>query len=193
MEMSKAGEGGSGANIANYSYESKKAKACDLLLRVLGLVFSLVAAVLVGIDKQTKLVDLKISDALTINLPVPAKYHYVSAFVYFVVANAIACGYAGVSAVVGGVASRGGRRSRGLEAVMRVMDSVMVGLLFSACGGAIAVGVIGFQGNSHLQWHKVCNVFSRFCHQVAAASLLSLLSSLTFLLLLLLPALRAIY
>ncbi|XP_028751683.1 CASP-like protein 1E1 isoform X1 [Neltuma alba] len=189
--MSKEGE--VGVNTGN-DYKGKKVRVCDLVLRALGLVFTLVAAVLVGVDKQTKVVGVQLIDTLPpVNVPVSAKYHYLSAFVYFVVVNAIATGYAGMSVAVTVVHRKGGGRSKGLERVMRLMDAVMVGLLFSACGATIALGVMGFRGNSHLNWHKVCNVFTRFCHQVAAACLFSLLGSLTFLLLLLLPALRAIY
>ncbi|KAK4265688.1 hypothetical protein QN277_026705 [Acacia crassicarpa] len=187
MEMSKAGE--VGVNVG-YNDKSKKVRVCDLVLRVLGLVFTLVAAVLLGVDKQTKVIGVKLVDTLpAINVPVSAKYHYLSAFVYFVVVNAIASGYAGISVAVAGV---GNRRNRALASVVRVMDAIMVGLLFSACGATIALGLIGFHGNSHLRWQKVCNVFSRFCNQVAVASLFSLLGSLSFLLLLLLPALRAV-
>ncbi|GFY85235.1 hypothetical protein Acr_03g0020090 [Actinidia rufa] len=35
----------------------------------------------------------------------------------------------------------------------------MVALLFSGEGAAAAVGIIGYKGNSHVRWNKVCNVF----------------------------------
>ncbi|KAF4356064.1 hypothetical protein G4B88_015344 [Cannabis sativa] len=60
---------------------------------------------------------------------------------------------------------------------------MMVGLLFSSNGAAAAVGLIGLQGNSHVQWKKVCNVFDKFCHQGAAAVVLSFLGASAFLLL----------
>lgn len=65
--------------------------------------------------------------------------------------------------------------------VIIILDLIMMALLASATGAATAVGVIGYQGNSHVRWNKVCNVFGKFCHQVAAAVVVSLLASLSFL------------
>ncbi|XP_028751684.1 uncharacterized protein LOC114711446 isoform X2 [Neltuma alba] len=77
--MSKEGE--VGVNTGN-DYKGKKVRVCDLVLRALGLVFTLVAAVLVGVDKQTKVVGVQLIDTLPpVNVPVSAKYHYLSAFV----------------------------------------------------------------------------------------------------------------
>jgi hypothetical protein len=61
--------------------QSEGASTCDLLLRVLALVLTLAAAIVLGVDKQTKVVPIKIVDTLpAINLPVSAKWHYLSAF-----------------------------------------------------------------------------------------------------------------
>jgi hypothetical protein len=44
-------------------------------------VLTLAAAIVLGVDKQTKVVPIKIVDTLpAINLPVSAKWHYLSAF-----------------------------------------------------------------------------------------------------------------
>ena len=73
--MSKEGE------IGVNNVKNKKVRVCDLVLRISGLVFTLVAAVLLGVDKQTKVVSVKFIDTLpALNVPVTAKYHYLSAF-----------------------------------------------------------------------------------------------------------------
>jgi hypothetical protein len=55
---------------------------CELVLRVLGLVFTLAAAVLLGVDKQTKVVPIQILSTLPpLPVPVTARWHYLSAFV----------------------------------------------------------------------------------------------------------------
>ncbi|KAK7292315.1 hypothetical protein RIF29_08093 [Crotalaria pallida] len=152
---------------------------CDLLLRVLALVLTLVAAIVLGLDKQTKLVSVQFVDTLPpVHVPATAKWQYASAFVYFVVANVIACAYAASSLLL--------VKIKGLGTLLSVVDALMVALLFSCNGATTAIGVIGFQGNSHLQWHKVCHVFSKFCNQVAVSIILSLLGSIAFLLLVLL-------
>ncbi|CAJ1962244.1 unnamed protein product [Sphenostylis stenocarpa] len=156
---------------------------CDLVLRVLAFVLTLVAAVVIGADKQTAIVPFKLVESMPpLYVPVAAKWHYLSAFVYFVGANAIACAYATLSLLF----SLGNRR-KGMESLISVFDTLMVALLFSSNGAAIAVGLLGLQGNLHLHWNKVCNVFGKFCDQVAASLFISLLGSITFLLLLLLP------
>jgi len=79
-----------------------------------------------------------------------------------------------------------------LGTLITILDALMVALLFSGNGAATAIGVLGYQGNSHVRWKKVCNVFDKYCHQVAASIILSQLGSLAFLLLVvLLPILRS--
>lgn len=70
---------------------------------------------------------------------------------------------------------------------MTVLDKFTVALLFSGNGAAAAVGVLGYKGNSHVNWNKVCNVFDKFCGQMAASIGVSLLGSLAFLLLVVIP------
>lgn len=154
----------------------------ELLLRVLALLLTLIAAILVGVNKQTKIVPIKIApDLPAFNVPVSAKTSYVSAFEYFVVANSIACAFAAVSLALTFASKKGFSRL-----MIIVVDLMMVTLLFSSIGAAGAVGLIGFRGNSHLQWKKVCNVYGKFCHQVMASLALSFLGSLAFVLLIVL-------
>lgn len=84
-----------------------------------------------------------------------------------------------------------GKRKELLETLITILDTFMVALLFSGNGAAAATGLLGYNGNSHVRWNKVCDVFDKFCHQVAASILLSLLGSIAFLLLIvILPILR---
>lgn len=106
---------------------------------------------------------------------------------YFLVVNAIACTYAALTLLLG-LVNRG--KSKGLWTLITVFDAFMVALLFSGNGAAAAVGVLGFNGNSHVNWKEVCSVFGRFCHQMAACIGVSLLGSLAFLLLVVVPVVR---
>lgn len=96
------------------------------------------------------------------------------------VANAIACGHAAISLVLT-LASRG--RNKGTALVVVLSDLVMVALLFSSIGAALAIGLMGYKGNTHVQWGKVCNVFDKFCDKTAAAIGLSAVAALLFFLL----------
>jgi uncharacterized protein (TIGR01569 family) len=77
-----------------------------------------------------------------------------------------------------------------LKSAIIIIDALMVALLFSGIGATAAVGLIGYQGNSHLRWGKVCNVFGKFCDQVLASTALSFLGSLAFISLVVFSALR---
>ncbi|XP_027121126.1 CASP-like protein 1E2 [Coffea arabica] len=171
---------GKEVEVANKS----SVRGSDVILRFLAFASTLVAAIVLGVDKQTKLVSMTVVSTLPpITVPVTAKWHYMSAFVYFVVANVVACAYAALSLLLV-LGNRGAKK--GLALMIITLDLVMVALLFSGGGAALAVGLIGYRGNSHVQWNKVCNVFGRFCDQVAGAIGVSLLGSAAFLLLVLL-------
>ncbi|KAK4477928.1 hypothetical protein RD792_017193 [Penstemon davidsonii] len=159
----------------------RKMRGCDLVLRFLALAFSLTAAVVLGVDKQsTTVVVTLVSSLPPVNIPVTATWHHLSAFVYFVVANAIACAYATISLLLT-LRNRGGKK--GLATMIVVFDLVMVALLFSSVGAAGSIGLMGYQGNSHVQWKKVCNVFDKFCNQGMVALGLSGVGSILFFLL----------
>ncbi|KAK6122948.1 hypothetical protein DH2020_043308 [Rehmannia glutinosa] len=156
----------------------------DLFLRVAAVVLSLSAAVVLGADRQNTTVAVMLVPTLpAVNVPVTAKWHYSSAFVYFMVANAIACAYGAISVLVITLANR--EEKPRVATMILVFDLMMVVLLFSSFGASLAVGLISYRGNSHAHWRKVCNVIGKFCHQGSAALGLSAVASLVFFLLVL--------
>ncbi|KAG2721547.1 hypothetical protein I3760_02G086800 [Carya illinoinensis] len=166
----------------------RTAKLYELLLRLLALALTLVAAILVGVDKQTETVPVVLVDSLPpLNVPVTAKWHYLSAFVYLMVTNIIACSYAALSMLLT-FTSRG--ENIILGSMILILDTLMVALLFSGTGAAIAIGLIGYHGNSHVRWQRVCNVFGKFCGQVAASIVVSVIGAVAFILLVVFSALR---
>lgn len=101
---------------------------------------------------------------------------------YFLVSNAIACSYAATSLVYSLAVSSSFNQDAEVL-VLSILDLVIMALLFSANGAAAAIGIIGRDGNSHVQWRKVCDMFGGFCHHFTAALVLSLIGSSAFLLL----------
>ncbi|KAI8522750.1 hypothetical protein RHMOL_Rhmol13G0021300 [Rhododendron molle] len=189
-------EGKSGGSVREEASSGKKsgvtraARSLELVLRVVGMGFSLVAAVMVGVDKETEVVAITVVDTLPpLHVSLTAKWCYMSAFVYFVVANAIACFYAAVSLVALSLMSTKKTTQNGLTLALLILDLVMVALLFSANGAAVAVGLIGLHGNSHANWKKVCNVFKTFCRYTTAGFAMSMMGSFVFLWLVLLGTL----
>ncbi|XP_057461233.1 CASP-like protein 1E1 [Actinidia eriantha] len=146
----------------------------------MGLVFTFVAAVVCGVDKETRTVAITIVDTLPpLHIPVTAKWHYMSALVYFVVSNAIACTYAAAS--LGLSITTASTTQNNTTLALLILDLVMVALLFSANGAVAGVGVISLNGNSHVKWTKVCNVVTGFCRRSTAAFVMSILGSFVFL------------
>ncbi|KAK1351870.1 hypothetical protein POM88_053875 [Heracleum sosnowskyi] len=167
----------------------RKVRYTDLFIRLIALILSLAAAIILGLDKQTKVVPITLVSTLPpIKVLATAKYHYLSAFTYFVVANAIACSYGAVSLVL--TLANKGSKNGGLAKAIIMLDLIMVAVLASAIGAAAAVGHIGHQGNKHVRWNKVCNVFGRFCNQVIVAVGVSLLGLLLFIFLVMLAVLN---
>lgn len=166
----------------------KTIRSSDFLLRLLALATTLVAAVVMGLAKETKVFQVPLIPGVSvINMTVPAKMRYSSALVYFVVANAISCAYSAFSLVASmGVGSRG----KGLALMITIVDVIIVGLLFSANGAAATIGVLGYKGNSHVNWNKVCDVYGKFCRSVAASIVVSLIGSIIFVLLVVLSLLH---
>ncbi|KAL2922800.1 CASP-like protein 1E1, partial [Bienertia sinuspersici] len=107
---------------------------------------------------------------------------------YCVVVNSIACAFAAISLALAFTTKGGGKGVSRL--IIIAIDLIMVALLFSSIGAGGAVGMIGAEGNSHLRWNKVCNVYGKFCHKVTTSLGLSLLGAIVFLLLVFLSAIK---
>ncbi|CAL0302459.1 unnamed protein product [Lupinus luteus] len=167
---------------------STRVRPYEVLLRFLGLSLTLVATIIVGIDKETK----RISYA-GMHFEATAKWEYMSAIVFFLVSNAIACSYAAASLVITAMPKKSNINNNVTLLVVTLLDLVIMALLFSANGAASAVGEIGQHGNSHVQWIKVCNVFYAYCRHMTVALVLSIIGSTIFLLLVALSILKLHY
>ncbi|KAL1220570.1 CASP-like protein 1E2 [Cardamine amara subsp. amara] len=178
-----------GMELEKGKKENGSRKGVELTMRVLALVLTMAAAIVLGVARQTKVVSIKIIPTLpALDVSTTAKSSYLSAFVYNISANAIACGYTAISIVI--VMISKGRRSKGLIMAVLIGDLIMVALLFSGTGAAGAIGLMGSQGNKHVMWKKVCNIFGKFCHQVTGSLAITLLASLVFMFLVVLDALK---
>ncbi|XP_010449916.1 PREDICTED: CASP-like protein 1E1 [Camelina sativa] len=169
--------------------ESGSRKGVELTMRVLALILTMAAAIILGVAKQTKVVPLKILPSLPpLDVSTTAKASYLSAFVYNISVNAIACGYTAISIVI--LMMSKGRRSKGLLMAILIGDLVMVALLFSGTGASGGIGLMGKQGNKHVMWKKVCGVFDKFCNQVAVSVAITLLASIVFMVIVVLDAMK---
>lgn len=97
------------------------------------------------------------------------------------------CSYGAVVLILT-VANRGSKTGKLAKAII-ILDLIMVAVLASANGAAAAVGYLGHEGNKHVRWNKVCNIFGRFCNLVIVAVGVSLLGSLSYIFLIVLAVL----
>ncbi|KAF8676418.1 hypothetical protein HU200_046964 [Digitaria exilis] len=156
--------------------------ACGVAMRAFVVAATLVAAVVMGVDRQTRTIRITLADTLPpLEVPVTAKWSYSSAFVYFVVANAMVCLFS--------AAALASCRRRGAVVPVMVGDLLALALLFSAVGAAAEFGILGERGNSHVRWAKVCNVYGAFCERAMAAVIVSLLAAFANLVMLMLTIL----
>eukprot|EP01018_Ginkgo_biloba_P017213 Gb_26813 [translate_table: standard] len=148
----------------------------DTLLRLLALCSTLSAAIVMGTDKQTK---------NTIIGSFSAKYRYSPSFLFFVVVNAVACGYSAlsmISNIVNNIKSLSLSRFNILF-IQFFLDLIMVAFVSSGASAATAVAYLGKKGNSHTGWHEICHHFDRFCDHVAGALVPSFVSVIIFMVL----------
>ncbi|KAH6795843.1 hypothetical protein C2S51_036829 [Perilla frutescens var. frutescens] len=99
---------------------------------------------------------------------------------YFVVANAIASGPGAISLLLI-LANRKG--NKGITMMITLFDLVAVVLVFSGVGAAGTIGLLGYKGNRHVGWKKVCYVFQKYCGQAIASIIISAIGGTILLLL----------
>ena len=61
----------------------------------------------------------------------------------------------------------------------------MLAIVASAAGTAGGIAYVGFRGNSHTRWTKICNIYDKFCQHSAGAILVSLFAAIVLILLIL--------
>ena len=63
---------------------------------------------------------------------------------------------------------------------------LLLGITAAATGAAGGVAYIGLKGNKHVQWNKICHVYSDFCKHIGGSVVASLFGSAVLALLILL-------
>lgn len=77
LEGVETSRSGKEVRVAN----KRRTGTSESLVRILAFALTLSAAVILGVDKQTKIIPLKVLDTLPpLNVSVSAKWHYLSAF-----------------------------------------------------------------------------------------------------------------
>ncbi|GAB4851235.1 hypothetical protein Ancab_030531 [Ancistrocladus abbreviatus] len=157
----------------------------DVFLRFLLLAAAIVAVVVMVTGKETELVQVA---GVPFPVSLPAKFNYSPAFIYFVAAFSTAGLYAIITILASLSLIRGPVASTKLFLVLAANDAIMLGIVASATGAAAAVGYLGFKGNSHVGWVKVCHphMYSKYCRHVGGSLGVALFASILLVILVIL-------
>ncbi|KAL1804311.1 casparian strip membrane protein 1 [Daucus carota subsp. sativus] len=147
----------------------------DLIFRGIALCATLAAAVAMATSEQQL-------PFFTRFLKFDAQYDDFPTFSFFVLVNALACGYFAFSIPLSilNIARKGAQRSR---TILIILDSVMLGLLTSAASATASILYLAHSGSGSANWLAVCQQFNDFCHQ-ASGSLIGSFGAVVILILL---------
>ncbi|MCO5583533.1 hypothetical protein L7F22_065440 [Adiantum nelumboides] len=153
-------QGGTGSRMA--------CRACEILLRVLALLLSIAAAVVMGKDKQDTFVFIT-------NIPVPirARHSYIEAFVFLVYANGIVAIYSLIALLLSFLSKR-----RVVAGLLFFMDQALAYLLLAAAAASTEASYIAKRGESKVGWGEVCSNINHFCNLVGVSLVLTFLAVL---------------
>ncbi|KAG6435477.1 hypothetical protein SASPL_100351 [Salvia splendens] len=156
----------------------------DVVLRFLVFASGLAAVLVMVTSKETQVVG---------QIPIPpflvrrtAKFNHSPAFVFFVAALSVAGLYGLFTTLISLFAlSKPGSHTR-LISHFIIFDVLLLGITAAATGAAGGVAYIGLKGNKHVQWNKICHVYSDFCKHIGGSVAVSLFGSVVLALLILL-------
>ncbi|RWR76569.1 CASP-like protein 1D1 [Cinnamomum micranthum f. kanehirae] len=148
----------------------------DLPLRVLLFASTVVAIVLITTSKDTEIAVVSLAPSKF--GPRAAKFTHSPALIYFLVAVSVACLYSILSIFASFSSISKPAPPKTLLLVLAFFDALFVGIVSSALGAAAGVAYIGYKGNSHVGWNKICNVYDKFCRHIAGYLTMALLASI---------------
>ncbi|XP_061343110.1 CASP-like protein 1C1 [Gastrolobium bilobum] len=110
--------------------------------------------------------------AEVLNLTFTAKYSNQPAFVYFVIAEAIASGYSLIVLFT--------CYHNSLWRLVLILDAGIAMLLSSSVSAALAIAQVGKKGNSHAGWLPICGQVPKYCDHVSGALLASFAAAIIY-------------
>eukprot|EP00268_Persea_americana_P004962 TRINITY_DN11637_c0_g2_i1.p1 TRINITY_DN11637_c0_g2~~TRINITY_DN11637_c0_g2_i1.p1 ORF type:complete len:201 (-),score=48.18 TRINITY_DN11637_c0_g2_i1:194-796(-) len=156
----------------NLKVIDRRMRVVEVVLRCAICGLGVLAAVLVGIDKQDKVI---------FSIDKKAKFTDMKALVFLVIANAIAASYSfiqGLRCIVS-ILRGSALFNKTLAWAIFSCDQIMAYVMLAAVAAAAQSSVFGQFGQSELQWMKICNMYEKFCTQVGEGIVSSLVVSLS--------------
>ncbi|KAM3368836.1 hypothetical protein ACQJBY_017010 [Aegilops geniculata] len=152
----------------------------DFLLRIAAFGPALAAAIATGTSDETLSV-------FTEFFQFHARFDDFPAFLFLMVASAIAAGYLLLSLPFSAVVVLRPQTTV-LRLLLLVCDTIMLGLLTAGAAAAAAIVDLAHSGNERANWVPICMQFHGFCRRTSGAVVASFLSVFIFVLLVVLAA-----
>ncbi|CAA6654226.1 unnamed protein product [Spirodela intermedia] len=146
----------------------------DFFLRLLLFAATVSALVVLVTSKQNKLAFVP---TLRVFARLRAKFNDSPALIYLLAALAVGCFHSLLTLIISAITIVKSAASAKLLFHLLIFDALMLGVMASATGTGAAVAYIGFRGNSHVRWNKICGTFDMFCRYIASAIAVSLVAS----------------
>ncbi|KAI9126934.1 hypothetical protein K1719_002530 [Acacia pycnantha] len=139
-----------------------------LCLRVLTVLATASATIVMALNKQTKSFVVATIGNNPIKVSITAKFSHTPAFVFFVIANGHACLHNLVMIAMDIFGLQFDYKGFRL-ALIAILDMMVLALAAAGDGAATFMSELGKNGNSHAQWDKICDKFEPYCNRGAAA------------------------
>ncbi|CAH8352959.1 unnamed protein product [Eruca vesicaria subsp. sativa] len=147
---------------------SRKSYKVLLGLRVLAFSATLSAAIVMGLNKETKTFVVGNVGNTPVKATFTAKFQHTPAFVFFVVANAMVSFH---NMLMMAMQLFGGKiEFTGFHLLsVAILDMLNVTLISAAANAAAFISEVGKNGNKHARWDKICDRFATYCDHGAGA------------------------
>ncbi|CAH1427646.1 unnamed protein product [Lactuca virosa] len=145
---------------------SKKHAVINLFSRAVIFASAVAGIILLITSKQTKLITIAPGVAISKD----AKFSHSDAHRYLLAALCTAALYSIITGLLSVLAlmKQGGISSK-QKFHFLILHSLLLGIMAAATGASGGVSYIGFKGNSHSRWNKICNMYNSYCMHVGAS------------------------
>ncbi|XP_021851466.1 CASP-like protein 1B1 [Spinacia oleracea] len=168
---------------------SRKSNMVIALLRSVSLLATLVATIVMSLNKETKTFVVATIGTNSIKATLTAKFQDNPANIFFVLAN----GLATLHNMLVLAAMLFGKKidPKGIRFMaISVLDITNLAILSAGTTGAAFMAQLAKNGNSHAQWNQICDKFESFCSHGGGAILASYIGLALFLILVLISTIK---
>ncbi|KAL5721178.1 hypothetical protein ACHQM5_013771 [Ranunculus cassubicifolius] len=163
------------------SWRKRPAAVLDFILRIGAFGATLAAATVMGTADQTL-------PFFTQFFQFHADFSDLPALTFFVVANAIACGYLFLSLAFSFIRIIR-PKAVGVRVFLLILDVVMIALTSSGAAAAASIVYLAHNGNPTTNWMAMCQQFDEFCQDISGAVVASFVAAAILILLVIFSAL----